>query len=223
MTLYIDVETAPDLEAVRTCTPPFDASEVKTGNLKDPTKVAEKLVEAESRYWRMAEAKAALNPLTARIIAVGIVDDDSPTPHILQGTEQEILGQLFALPTGTMLKYWGGSGARVGFDQAMILRRAALLGMTGIPFLLWENVTRIWTFGAPQDFCALASISAAMGLTGPGGIGMAKDSQEVTGEDFHRFWRGDATARAKAESYLTNDVVLLRAVARRLAVLPSQS
>ena len=73
-TIVFDIETGPlpesELAAVM---PPFDPAEVKTGNLKDPEKVAAKIAEAEANHRRDFFDKAALDPLTGRVVAVGVM------------------------------------------------------------------------------------------------------------------------------------------------------
>ena len=73
-TIVFDVETGPLAESeLSALLPPFDPAEVKTGNLKDPAKIAEKIAEAEANHRRDFFDKAALDPLTGRVIAIGMV------------------------------------------------------------------------------------------------------------------------------------------------------
>ena len=74
-TIVFDVETGPLAESeLSALLPPFDPAEVKTGNLKDPAKIAEKLAEAEANHRRDFIERAALDPLTGRVIAIGMLD-----------------------------------------------------------------------------------------------------------------------------------------------------
>ena len=57
--------------------PAFDPAEVKTGNLKDPAKIAEKIAEAEANHRRDYFDKAALDPLTGRVVAIGVMVFDA--------------------------------------------------------------------------------------------------------------------------------------------------
>lgn len=73
-TIVFDVETGPLAEGeLSALLPPFDPAEVKTGNLKDPDKIAAKIAEAEANHRRDFVDKAALDPLTGRVVAIGVL------------------------------------------------------------------------------------------------------------------------------------------------------
>ena len=72
-TILFDIETAPLPESeLAALVPPFDPAEVRTGNLKDPDKIAAKLAEAEANHRRDFIERAALDPLTGRVLAIGL-------------------------------------------------------------------------------------------------------------------------------------------------------
>src|SRR6516225_3683073 len=73
-TIFFDVETGalPESE-IAAMMPPFDPAEVKTGNLKDPDKIAAKLAEAQANHRRDFFERAALDPLTGRVVAIGLL------------------------------------------------------------------------------------------------------------------------------------------------------
>jgi len=75
--LALDIETAGDPEAARLLPPP----DVKTGNLKDPAKIQEKIAEA----IREQGQRLALDPHFGRVIAVGLAWHDAQN-----GTMSEI-------------------------------------------------------------------------------------------------------------------------------------
>ena len=71
--IFFDIETGPLPEAeLLAMLPPFDPGEVKTGNIKDPAKIAEKLAEAAANHKRDFIERAALDPLTGRVVAIGV-------------------------------------------------------------------------------------------------------------------------------------------------------
>src|SRR3974377_2351197 len=77
-TIIFDVETGPLAQSeLSALLPPFDPAEVKTGNLKDPAKIAEKLAEAEVNHRRNFFENAALDPLTGRVVAIGMLVFDA--------------------------------------------------------------------------------------------------------------------------------------------------
>src|SRR4051794_23248327 len=76
--IFFDIETGPLPENELTALlPPFDPAEVKTGNIKDPEKIAAKIAEAELNHKRDFIEKAALDPLSGRVVAIGLLDADS--------------------------------------------------------------------------------------------------------------------------------------------------
>jgi DNA polymerase elongation subunit (family B) len=105
--------------------------EVKTGNLKDPAKIAEKKAEAKAEML----SKAALDPLTARVIcyaAAGESDGEEKhhtaiTPEITDANERELIQDIMKmLGTPDMrIVTWNG----IGFDLPMIYKRAMILGV----------------------------------------------------------------------------------------------
>src|SRR5476651_2330269 len=73
-TIVFDLETGPLAESeLSALLPPFDPADVKTGNLKDPAKIAEKIAEAEANHKRDFIERAALDPLTGRVLAIGVI------------------------------------------------------------------------------------------------------------------------------------------------------
>ena len=77
-TIVFDLETGPLAESeLSALLPPFDPAEVKTGNLKDPAKIAEKIAEAEANHRRDLIERAALDPLTGRVVAIGVMRYDA--------------------------------------------------------------------------------------------------------------------------------------------------
>ena len=64
--LGVDIETGPTKNALSY----FSRKDVKLGNLKDPNKIEAKLAEAEDEFLD----KAALSPITGKVLAVGLTD-----------------------------------------------------------------------------------------------------------------------------------------------------
>lgn len=127
MIVALDIETIGNPDAVARMPDP----EVKTGNLKDPAKIADKKAEAKAEML----SKAALDPLTARVIcyaAAGEVggeekDVTAIMPEINDANERELIQAIMQL-LGTddvRIVTWNG----VGFDMPMIYKRAMILGV----------------------------------------------------------------------------------------------
>ena len=115
--IYYDIETAPLPEAeLRPLLPPFNAADVKLGNLKDAAKIAEKLKEAEANHAADFFERAALDPLTGRVVAIGALlvspayDREAGEPNrapagkefviIADDDEKKLLANFWALVRG---------------------------------------------------------------------------------------------------------------------------
>ena len=129
MMIAIDIETVGNPEAVALMPTP----EVKTGNTKDPAKIAEKVAEAKREMFE----KAALDPLTARVVCYSMVGLVNPGPEGQQ-EHVDIVQSLDDAAERTLLqsilRVLGGEDVRIvtwngiGFDLPMIYKRAMILG-----------------------------------------------------------------------------------------------
>ena len=126
-TIFYDIETGPLPEVeLAALVPPFDPAEVKTGNLKDPDKIAAKLAEAEVNHQRDFFGKAALDPLTGRVVAVGLLYPDSGEFAVI-GHDDE---------AATLREFWQATKGEMGrinqmagfnsnaFDLPFLIRRS---------------------------------------------------------------------------------------------------
>lgn len=132
MIIALDIETVGNPDVIGLMPNP----KVKTGNLKDPAKIAEKVAEAK----RDQVADMALDPLTARIVCFAAVGTDGNSEkqsgHIVgaatDADEIELLQAIMRI-LGTeevRLVTWNG----VGFDLPMIYKRAMILGVDPADF-----------------------------------------------------------------------------------------
>jgi len=129
MIIALDIETMANPDAVALMPEP----DVKTGNLKDPDKIAAKIAEAKAEQ---AE-KAALDPLTARIASFAAVGGSVVEPEakefvqvIQEATdmaERDLIQGIFAIlgTESVRIVTWNG----IGFDLPMIYKRALILGV----------------------------------------------------------------------------------------------
>jgi DNA polymerase elongation subunit (family B) len=106
---------------------------VKTGNLKDPVKIAEKIREAKADQID----KMALNPLYGRVCAAVFIGlDDNAIRLVLKEdsdtAETELVEDILRWFTSPLVTYNG-----TGFDLPFVYRRAVVLGidiqMLGLP------------------------------------------------------------------------------------------
>lgn len=132
MDLVIDIETIPNSGMIDR----LPEVEVKTGNLKDPEKIAEKIAEAKAEQI----GKMALSPLWGRVCAwCGMEDEQTVWKECIRedsdDEETRILVTLFRAMTGKRIVTYNGNG----FDLPFLYRRAVILGIDvrefGLPTL----------------------------------------------------------------------------------------
>jgi len=214
--ICFDIETAPLIDRVELFWKP-------DSRLKDPAKIAESLALAKSR--------AALDPLTGKILVIGLMDQDGQH-HYIEGEEASLILEFWRrfepewLPghADARFCFWSGSGsASTMFDIDYIVTRSRLLGVKVPPqvrngrfyssriidlaseFLLFQT----------GEYLSLSNAGHAFGLYEDGSDCHPKDKEtdEVTGENFHKVYAQD---RAKALSYLENDLHITRQIALRI-------
>ncbi len=226
-TIVFDVETGPLAESeLSALLPPFDPAEVKTGNLKDPAKIAEKIAEAEANHRRDFFDKAALDPLTGRVVAIGVMVYDHKARELgnlslRRGGKFSIIGH--DEEAQTLFEFWeltrgemGRNNPMIGFnifnfDLPFLIRRS-WRHRVPVPFGLrrgryWGDqlvdLRDAWQLGDRQARGSLDSIARHLGVGAKNGDGKA----------FAELWQND---RPKAEGYLRNDIELTALVANAL-------
>ena len=226
-TIFFDIETGPLPESeLAALVPPFDPAEVKTGNLKDPDKIAAKLAECEANHRRDFFEKAALDPLTGRVMAVGLLKR-TPHPNPLPSAEREGNGEFVVIghedEAATLREFWDATRGEMGrinymigfnsnaFDLPFLIRRS-WKHRVPVPSGLrrgryWtEQVMDLrdaWQLGDRQARGSLDTIAKHLGVGAKNG----------SGADFAKLWQSD---RAKAVEYLRNDLELTARVADAL-------
>ncbi len=215
-TIFFDIETGALPEAeIAAMMPPFDPAEVKTGNLKDPDKIAATLAEAEMNHRRDFVERAALDPLTGRVVAIGML--------YLAGGRFDVIGH--DDEAQTLREFWQACRGEMGrvhqmvgfniyqFDLPFLFRRS-WRHRVAVPFGIrrgryWADemvdLRDNWQLGDRQSRGSLDSISKHLGLGAKNGEGKA----------FAELWQSD---RDKAVAYLRNDVELTARVAGVLGV-----
>jgi uncharacterized protein YprB with RNaseH-like and TPR domain len=213
-TIIFDIETGPLPDAeIEPLIPTFDPSEVKTGNIKDPDKIAAKIAEAEANHRRDFFDKAALDPLTGRVVAVGLLYPDSHEVVII-GHDDE---------AQTLREFWAFTREQRGNTPQMVGFNTHLFDL---PFLIrrsWKHRVPVpagirrgrywseamvdlrdgWQLGDRQARGSLDAIAKHLGVGAKNG----------NGADFANLWQTD---RPKAIEYLRNDLQLTAKVAEIL-------
>lgn len=226
-----DIETGPvdnlaDLLEPDGEIPPFNESDVKLGNLKDESKIRDKIELERAKHqdeWRAKRAKykqdafdkAALSPLTGQIVAIGY--GDATGRRIIHGASEEaMLTEFWHFYKQVEHKATGRiAGWNIfGFDLPFIVRRSWLHEVP-VPVGVRKD-RRYWSslFNDLQaEFDAGTSgytkLDAATKFFGLGG-------KNGNGGEFAKLWQED---RPRAIAYLTNDIHITIGVARRMGIL----
>lgn len=250
--LIFDIETGPlPDEQLKAFLPPFvppkhpgefDPASVKIGNLKDEAKIAAKVEEAraahaqaladytitvlqaETDHWLDFVSKAALSPVTGRILAIGYHSTEKQKTAIdghdgLDESETRIIQAFWTQYVKSRKSNRKMVGCNIlDFDLPFICRRSLILNVE-IPATafdgrffdpLFVDVRKLWLFGQHSSSCSSSLDYIAKAL------GVGQKTEGITGGDFARLWFGDSDERAKAKAYLTNDLSMTTNVSLRL-------
>ena len=229
--ITFDIETCPADDAL-VVVDPFDPSDVKLGNLKDKEKIANKINEARQSYADNILDKAALSPITGRVIAIGVMEGGYAESFKMKTAldhhlEKELIEWFWEYVRMEILTGRGNQSELVGyncfeFDLPFLMRRSWKLKID-IPDLLFESWERrpMWNSrirDAMIDFSAgvwqdrWTSLNAASKF-----LGYAGKSGEVSGKNWHKYIKGDHAQKCLAEEYLRNDLWLCAKVHMRTA------
>jgi len=220
--ICFDIETGSLPEAeLASMVPAFDPAEVKTGNLKDPEKVAAKIAEAEANHRREFFERAALDPLTGRVVAIGLLVNAECG---MRNAEFRIIGH--EDEAATLREFWEVCRGEMGrinemigfnsraFDLPFLIRRS-FKHRVPVPFGIrrgryWGDemvdLRELWQLGDRQARGSLDTVARHLGVGQKNGDGAA----------FAALWQSD---REKALAYLKNDLELTARVAEALGVL----
>jgi hypothetical protein len=228
----IDIETAPCPKSVAKNTKPFSKADVKLGAMVDPVKIAAKLAAAEEKHWSDAYGKAALDPSTGVMVALGVQLEDSK-PELLYGTEKEILEAFWVIYSNhvhyTRFAFYTGNSARSAFDVRFILVRSwvnkvkvpiGVLKDGGYIAGSFVDLANIFLAGADYPaYCGLDRAASILNLHGED-VGfmkvMSKSDLKDAGVDGKYFYQVLDENKKLADTYLLNDLALTRALANRI-------
>lgn len=221
--IVIDIETGPlPLNQLKAICPPFDESEIKCGNLKDPEKIAAKIDEARRTHFDDFAKRAALSATTGEVLAIGYFNP-ATNGLFIDGAEASDEPQLldnfwrkYRECRQRNVKIVGHNLA--SFDVPFIARRSLILDV-GIPDSLLEkgrwldsifvDTMSIWGFGGREPI--------KLDLLGQC-LGLGRKCEGIAGADFHKFWRGTVEERHLAIQYLNQDLRLTAAIAERMGI-----
>ena len=211
MTVW-DCETGPETdERLALAEPAFEAP----ANYKDPEKIAASIAEQRAKW----KERAALDPMTGRILAIGSMDEVTIVCDHGENREADIIGNFFRV-----YERHASCGERMvgfnirSFDLPFIVRRAFITGVP-VPPQLKPNGQSTW-FKFPETFIDLRDIWLCSEKNGHGSLGtlcklMGLGEKTGSGADFARLYADEST-RQQALDYLKNDLLLTSKLAERL-------
>jgi len=211
--IIFDIETAPlPREQLEKIMPKFEAP----SNYKDPQKI-ETAINEKMYEWI---ANAALSATTGSVCAIGmkIIDEGTTVKEILLGDEVEILTKFWGLiaPKNVIWAKLIGFNSN-SFDFPFLVRRSLKLGVAVPPTLLTRARGRIYLSEYCYDLmdywaCGTRETISLDNLSKFFGVG----AKNGNGAFFHKLLEENPKL---AKEYLSNDLDLTEACARKMGVL----
>lgn len=233
--MVFDIETGPlPEEQLRELyrEPTLEEFAAKCDSRWKPETVEQKYKDSLAAGWQKFVDKAALDPLTGRVVAIGVLEADGDGNQKIEiidcdgcdgckCSEDEGLNRFWSIAADCLKAGCPMVGHNTHeFDLPFLVRRSWLLGQ---PFPMsvrsgryWNDLfidlMQVWGLGS-RDYIGLDKLGTAMGV---GGKVTEVEGVEVSGAEFHRLWREN---RPAAEEYLRRDLQLPLKIARRLGVV----
>lgn len=185
-TIILDIETGPLPVSRREFLRPSPDT-IKTGNLKDPAKIAAKLAEAQADFE--SGDGAALDAMSGRVLLVGmLIGGECVQVH--DDDEARLLRRTWELLQSNSPDRIVGHNI-INFDARFLVRRSFVLGV-GVPGNLlddlhryqpdtWTDTMHLWGVGDRKAMISLSNLCGAMGIHYPKG-------GPITGATFAAHW-----------------------------------
>lgn len=215
----------------------FNPSAVKLGNLKDQTKINDKMESARAahaeavqshsanveaaraEHWQKVVEGAALSPITGQVLAIGL--RSAKGISILEGDESDLIIAFWSQYEKMRQQNRQLIGCNIfGFDLPFLIRRSWILRID-IPSTvrdgrywnrLFVDLRDVWLCG--QQWAQTPSSLDIMARA----LEVGEKPADIGGGDFARLYRGTPEEKAAALEYLRNDLDMTAKVAERLAV-----
>lgn len=211
-----DIETGPASdEDIEELAPEFKPEEVKTGNLTDLKKIADKVEGARVEHFSAIKKKAALRAEYSQILALGWNGPEGlEILHKEETNEAQMLTRFWEAAAGAYRDGLILAGHYIkNFDLPYMARRSFVHGIVipqelrpqryrFWPFMFFDTA-EAWNLGDPQSKIGLDRLARFLGLEGKSG----------SGEHFGKLYKEDQGA---ALAYLEQDLKVSKAVAERL-------
>jgi DNA polymerase elongation subunit (family B) len=246
--IVFDIETGPlKAETVLSLSEPFkepahpgefNPASVKTGNLKDQAKIDAKIAEAraaheqavashsvnvelaKSQWAQQAMDRAALDPITGQVLAIGYMNDCNKV--IDSDPSEAVLIDRF---WRKIEKVAAAKRSIVGhnilkFDLPFLVRRSWILDVRIPEFVfagqrisdqIFTDTMKVWSCGEYGSFVGLDCLAKALGV--------GEKLPDVSGADFARLWNGTPEERETAKWYLATDLQLTWDVAVQIGIV----
>jgi len=224
-----DIETGPqDDEALRALytEPTFEEFAESCDKRWKPETVTAKYEESKGKGFEAFRDKAALSPLTGRIVAIGMLVLPAVDPFIAgsnvvcDATEKPILVDFWKQVQDWLDKKLTIVGHNIfSFDLPFLTMRSRFHSVDipvdvvrfGGRYPSWNSrfvdTMQVVAFGDNHRFTKLDALAKFFGV--------GAKTEGVSGKDFAKLWTED---HARACEYLTNDVKITAAVAKKLMV-----
>lgn len=225
MAIIWDIETGANLERARALMPAFEETEVRTGNIKDPDKIKDKLTDRRLAHERSWLEASALRPETGHVLAIGTLATrlEATQPllifHVRQSSEPEILQSFweFLESTQQITRQAFVGFAVFHFDLPFLVIRSRILGVpvpVGLRVGRYYDARRFvdlqeeWLAGRTRNDtrASLDYVAKALGVGEKIGHGSA----------FESLYRAD---EAQALDYLSHDLTLSKGIAQKLGLI----
>ena len=178
--IYFDIETGP-LPLSELVIPPFDPSQVKLGNIKNPDIIAEKIQRAEENHVSDYIRNAALDAISGQVLCIGYrIEHEAPAVLCADADgEKAILLQFWALLDSFERKPQLIGFNTKPFDLPFLIKRSWKHRVT-VPYWLrngryWNDLIvdlrESWQLGDNRAHGSLAAISRHLGLGDKAGNG----------------------------------------------------
>ena len=208
-TIIFDIETGP-LPVDQLRIPPFDPSQLKFGNIKNPDLIAEKIQKAEENHTADYIRNAALDALSGQVLCIGYrFQHDKPAVLCSDADGEAVMLIQFWRLLSDLERQPKLVGFNIkSFDLPFLIKRSWKHRIQ-VPYWLrqgryWNDLVidlrEVWQLGDSRAHGSLASICRHLGLGEKAG----------NGADFSLLWNTD---RQAAIDYCLQDIKLTQAVA----------
>jgi len=213
--IYFDIETGPLTAAeMNGRMPDFSAK----ANLKDEAKIKADIEDKRNKFFD----KAALDPFTGRVCAIGLLKHEGDKPELIHykgnhKKEHDILTRFWNIFLNTDESFCGFNIHN--FDLPFIIKRSYAYNMI-IPSNVFASGTirrfssrfidlmDYWRLGVYNERISLKNFAIHCGLK----------PKESNGQFFHTWIAGDDEEVKKAEEYLTYDCKLVKDIYELVAI-----